>query len=55
MPNDHQRQASADQHEDGTCGCPSYDGIKSMPDNECGWEGHLRAVDEAGFCPVCQH
>lgn len=24
-------------------------------DPNCTWEGHENAVDEAGFCPVCQH
>ncbi|MEU0156442.1 ParB/RepB/Spo0J family partition protein [Micromonospora fulviviridis] len=24
-------------------------------DPNCEWEGHANAVDEAGFCPVCQH
>lgn len=51
--------AIVDKHERGTCACVSrrVDGIviKSLPESECDWEGHARAVDEAGFCPVCQH
>lgn len=37
------------------CDCVEVDGVKSLPASECDWPGHESAVDEAGFCPVCQH
>jgi hypothetical protein len=53
-----------DPHQDGTCDCLEIDGVKSLwptmpgqlpsPDT-CNWELHEAAVEEAGFCPVCQH
>lgn len=28
--------------------------LKHGMDFLCDWEGHANAIDEAGFCPVCQ-
>lgn len=26
----------------------------SLPADQCDWPGHQSAMDEEGFCPVCQ-
>lgn len=30
-------------------------GIYALPADVCGWIAHQDAIDEHGFCPVCQH
>lgn len=50
-----------EDHDHGQCHVTVEDwrdpasGIASLPASECGWVGHVEAVQEAGFCPVCQH
>jgi hypothetical protein len=40
-------------HANGTCNCPINGGVRIFLD--CDSVGHDEAVDEHGYCPVCQH
>jgi hypothetical protein len=43
------------KHLSGQCDCQvGFDGIRSLPADQCE-PLHQQAVEEAGFCPVCQH